>query len=191
MAQTLFMDMLPGILVDMPECPTATAEYAVKKAAIDFFRDTGAWRDDLVRLKMLDGLLRYPLSLPECTQLLMVEDLIKDDGKGFTGPNWTIRLPNTLIFQSQPEVNLNLTPSALLMPSQGASGIPCSLDRWIPELEHGAKAILFAQPKKPWSDPQLAIFHRDIFRSAIANTRIALNTGHRAGDLAVTPRRWL
>lgn len=191
MSQTLFMDMLAGVLAEMPECPTPVAEYAMKKAVIDWFRDTGAWEADLPRFLTVDGLLRYPVILPDCTDLLMIEDLMKDDGKGFTGPNWTTRLPNTIVFQSQPTANIYLTPKALLMPSHGSMGIPCDFDRWIPEFEHGAKAILFAQPKKDWTDPGLATFHRDIFRSAIANTRNALNTGHRAGDMAVTPRQWI
>lgn len=191
MSNILYMDLLDEILVELPKCPTAVAERAMRKAVADWFRETGAWQANLPAVLTVDGLLRYPVILPECTELLMFADLLKDDGKSYTGPNWTAVLPNILCFQSAPQADIRLTPVAMLIPARSSTGIPCEFSRWSHAWDEGALAYLRDQASQPWYSPDDAERHRAKFRSAIAGERINQNTGHRAGDLAVQPRRWM
>lgn len=188
MSNTEFMDMLDGVLLEIPECPTPVAEMAMRKAAIDWFNDTHAWDHDLPTFVAADGLLVYPVILPECTDLIAVSSLEKADGKPLEYPGWWVRLPNTIMFQAQPEIGLSLTPKAILAPSRAATGAPCRFDRHISTWEHGALAYLRAQASRPWYSINDAERHRAIFRSAIAGERVSANTGRRTGGLRVRPR---
>lgn len=80
---------------------------------------------------------------------------------------------------------------ASYIPSLDATSIPSEfIERYSEALVAGAKFNLMSMPGKPWSNPQLAVAHKQIFDVAIDKARIEVDTSFSTGSMKVSARKF-
>jgi len=188
----LYSDLLDEVLLELPSCPSIIAQKALAKAARDWYRDTYAWREKLPTFTTEPGVIAYLVTPPQCATILAMDSLLTEKGKTFADNHWVFEPSREIVFDDEPKDGVTLAPKAVLQPSFGPLGVPCEhAPRWIHDWSHGALWYLRLQVGTPWYSPQDAENHRSLFRLAIQNTRNALNTGNRTGDMRVKPQPFL
>lgn len=188
----LFSDLLDEILLELPGCPSFVAEKAIAKAARDWYKDTYFWREKLPAFTTEPGITGYLVTPPHCSVILAMDSLRKENGEPFQNNDWVFEPSREIVFSDEPTDGVRLVPWAVLQPSFGAEGVPCEhAPRWVSDWSHGALWYLRIQAGTPWYSPQDAEMHRGLFRLSIQNTRNALNTGNRVGDLRVRPQPFI
>lgn len=200
MSTIQYSDYLPSILVDVPGCPDVAVERDVRNAAIDFCRRSLAWRKQLAPIAVVALTNTYALvGSIAGSRVIKVHDAILTSANGdvtsllsktpqaldAADPRWrtaqsnvntgwfTQDEPDSIILAGMPQYDGTLTVLAAFAPTLVSTGF----DGWIGEqyfeaIIHGAKARILAAPQKPWSNPQLAIWHEAKFDLAISEARI-------------------
>lgn len=113
---------------------------------------------------------------------------------GWVGVNWRtdVNLPTRWYMADDSTVGLALAPSATgnlriltaLKPTRASTTFPTWIyERYIETIAHGAKAKIMATPKKPYSDVKLALYHSEMFNSAIGEARIRAARGNTRAPL--------
>lgn len=113
---------------------------------------------------------------------------------GWVGTNWRtdVNLPTRFYFPDDNTVGLLLAPNtngnmrilAALKPTRASTSFP----QWIYEREvetiaHGAKWRILRTPKKPYTDLQLAAYHREEFYGGLATARVRVARAATRGPL--------
>lgn len=88
---------------------------------------------------------------------------------------------DTILLAGMPVVDGTLQILGALVPLRTASG----MDSWVSEqyyeaICHGAKARLMAIPHKPWSEPNLSVWHTGEFDKAISGANVEASTAFQA-----------
>lgn len=101
------------------------------------------------------------------------------------------QLKNTIRLVPIPVVNQSdaLVVSAALKPTRASTyGDDRLYDEWLEFIAHGAKQRLMMVPKKPWSNPELAEWHRTMFRRGINRALARRQKGGGDRSLTANPR---
>lgn len=194
----LYTDVLGPLLARAEGCPRALAVDALRNACIEFCAET-RWLttgsqvvldgtqvpsfdlnvqvldiceakvgDDPVLVTYLNDPAAEPDALAECGDY--------DYALRFADPNNPTLTPATGV--AAPSVAAPVTVDLVLCVAPGPESTEIQTDlwrRWSEALKHGALERLLAEPKKPWSDTQLAAYHGGKFRDAI--TKAASEAG--------------
>lgn len=209
----LFADLLPQLLVDAPECPDQVATQALVGAAIEWCRETLGWAEIMDPIILSDGQSTYDLDVPTDAQLVTVTRVwigdytlrsVTPDTVSQLIPDWqTAATPQPTVYTlstGSKTISVYPTPAnagrakmlvrACYAPTLAATSMPDEVGTPIQDaLLDGARARLFAQPRKPWSDTQLAGYHRTLFENAKVESRIEELHGGAVGALYVAPTR--
>lgn len=176
------------ILPDVPTCPNAIVDQAIRNAAIDFCRYTLTWRYTLSPINVVADTAEYALTPPsdsliesihyathDDTPLVKTTEAEMDSEEGWRDNTTTS--PDKYYISSRGTIKLVYTPEdslingldiiVILKPTQTATTLADTLyDDHLEAISHGAKSRLFAKPGKPWTSADAAIYHDAMFMKA-------------------------
>jgi|GEM_PF-1854392 len=185
---TEFIDMVDGLLEQLPQCPTAVAEQAMRKAVRDFYQATWVWTSVLPQQITQEGFKTYPVNAPYEAAILGLERIEYDSNSGNL-PDWVFEPPRNLRFLSDPQPDVAINPVAVLQPSAWATGVPADHpSMWLDTWEHGCLFYLRQQPQTPWYSPNDAQAQYREFKRGIAYVRAQMGRGHRSGARSINPK---
>lgn len=191
MANALYSDLLNDILPSLAADPSdPVTEHAIRRAAIEFCANTGAWKHITDPDSVTAGDPEYLLSIPQGADVLAVQnvaigtetivpkslDWLNANFSGWRTDNGTPRYftqveTTSLLLAPVPASGMEgIVVTLTLIPSQASTGIPKWLfDKYMYDLADGAMAYLMMMPNKPWTDVQSGAFRRSRFETAMAN----------------------
>ena len=156
----LYKELYAFIQPTMPGALKPVIIQAVKSAARKFCRDTEAWRAEIT-IASLTTVASYSFSLASYDAILLrVKSLTVNDNE-LTASEYAVSLDGvSLTLASYPtkaeaagiEMEVAMLPSI----TAGELSYPF-FDRWSEAIVAAAKAILYKQPKKPYSDQRSAM----------------------------------
>lgn len=180
--------LVDNLRVNLPGATDAAIRLELFNALNDFFQGSNAWRED-IPLQVTSGVTSYditPTGPAKVVQLMGVVDANK--------------FPvNAQIGLISGQLELNETPStSAVYTAQVVLTVADPIDRegypvfpiWVLSFYNngimsGVLARMMAQPAKPYSNAQMALYHQRVFASTIANARVEANRGFTYGS-----QRW-
>ena len=180
----------PYVLPHVPGCPTPLADNAILRAAIRFCAKTGVWRADLAPVAAAVDTVQYafapptgakvervlaawidgdPLTVKNATDMLGVRDW-----QTYTGTPKTLVVLNDTHFRLYPIGAGDIDLQVSLKPARNATAIDDAVfEAHVDAIADGALEILFGHPGKPWSSPDLTLYHKGEFERAIDDATIS------------------
>jgi hypothetical protein len=200
-------ELVSDIQATIPEIPGFIAERQVLRAARQFCHETRAWRDSF-QFSVIEALPTVALGslIPAGTELVDIISIKNTGGGEPVHPrtySWLDR--NTSDWRSETDLNasyyvrdsnntirLSPTPSVTTVdlydarvavkPTLAATELEDGLvSRYREELISGALGHLFLIPRKPWTDLNLAQYHKAQFMVSWAGARVAAAEEHQTG----------
>lgn len=179
----------PYVLPHVPGCPVPIADSAILRAAIRFCAETGVWRYDLAPVAAEADTVQYAFAPPTGAKVERVlaawlngEPLAVKNATDMLGAtDWKTRTgtPTTLVVLSDTHFRLyplgagDVDLQATLKPARSATTIDDAVfEAHADAIADGALEILFTYPGKPWSSPDLALYHKGEFDKAIDDATI-------------------
>lgn len=166
-------DFLPGVSVDVMGCPRAVMLDYIRRAAIEFCRETRILRKTLDPITIVAGTREYAIATPTGTVMVtVIQDSGRIDGNYIAGPvdintltdtatgpidRWALTNDNRLVVWPTPTDAGTFLLDATLKPSRAAD--TCDdilLEDWSEGIEALAKYRLLRMPNKSWSEPNAA-----------------------------------
>lgn len=179
---------------DVPGVLSFAAERELRRAAQEFFEKTKVWKFDLDPIYLHPKVSQYDIDVPPGATIVKILSATNDAGneidlepRGGSG----IVFLNQLQFTTAPHTvtgrqRVNFT--AVLAPNHAAKGIDDALfEQYAEDIAHGAKARLFAQRQKPYTDLQAAADERALFDSAIWREQVRAAKGFSGASLRTRP----
>lgn len=170
-------------LPDLPGCPFAALDSALRQAAIAFCEQSLAWKYTHPDIAVISGTDIYPFVPPAEAVVHAITYASFDDKeihahttesdmriwnwRNQTGvPQYVLGGPTTLMLVPKPDANGTLKLIVALKPANDATGIDDDIFNEFREaIVHGAKSSLMLSPKKPYTDSQLGTYHSQQFTS--------------------------
>ena len=164
-------------LPDLPGCPVAALDIAIRQAAIEFCEKSLAYKTSHNPISVISGTAEYAFQPPDQTVVHVITYAKFDDTElqcrvgeyGISNQDWRSEegTPKyifggmtALTLIPAPNVDGTLTMIVALKPSPTADGIDDNIfNEYREAIVHGALARLMLSPKKPYSDPGLATYH--------------------------------
>jgi hypothetical protein len=208
----LLANFHPFVATEVIGCPYPTIDQALLLIAIDFCRETKAWTEIQEPIALVDDTFEYEMDAPTGALVQAVRDVwigsrrlapITVAGLQNVMPDWaTMKASEPSYYNMAGELPLlrvyptptNTTGQALVVratyvPKTNALSLPDFLgQRHMEGIASGAKARLMAMPGVPWSNPELSVYYRSLYDSAILNTRIEEAHDRVPGTIRVQPR---
>ena len=196
MTETLdLIELVDGVTRVVPNIPTPTAETALRESARLFYADTGIWLERLPPIEIRKPTTGYILTPPLQSMIERIERLEVPEGNAqrvLHGASWHFEPPRTLVFEDLPAEGAVLVPRVQLNLALKATEIPCDhANRYHETLTDGALWLVLQQSGMPWAMPEMAEYHRSLFRNAIARQRTEQFTGRRSGSMRVRPQKFI
>lgn len=139
----------------------------------DFFQASNIWQNS-IPVSVAVGQTSYDLSPTDSGVIISLLSLLNSDKIPVAA---TMQTPETLILNIIPSVATTVTAlvSLTCVDPVDSNGYP-QLPDWLLRkygvgILDGVLARMMAQPAKPYSNPQLAIFHMRQFRAAVSRAR--------------------
>lgn len=187
------------VLPDVPGCSQALAKNAIKNAAIEFCERSFVYVIDHPAVSGVADTGEYTYAPGANLKVVRPErvwydkvpltPLTRDDLEDLyaywpdeTGtPLYFVQEKiEKLILVPKPSANLAdaIRAKVSVKPARAATDIDDALwEKYLESIASGAKSRLFAMKRKPWSDPTLSAYHRQLFDQAIAAARLATARG--------------
>ena len=144
-------DLIPDVAIDVKDCPRALMIRELVAAARQFCVYTKVWEEDVGSITPVAGITEYQLDLPPGSDLVAVTGDLDAE----------VMPPDRVIFLESPQEIVPIRAS--LQPSYGATTLPDVIaSQWREAVVSGAIARLLMMNGRPWADPQLSSYHRDI-----------------------------
>lgn len=162
---------------------------ALRQAARDLCRITGAWRVTLAPVSLVEAQRDYALPVPDGAEVCRVTQLwhegraltpVNRDDLNAYAPDWATHthaepsyfyMPETGVVAVYPlpdgDATGALVAEAVLRPTLAATDIPDHLAYYEDILRHGALAWLFSLAAKPWFNPDAAGYHQKLFAGKV------------------------
>jgi hypothetical protein len=189
-----YESFLSDILPYVPGAPDDIVIQHLRRACIEFYQRTEAWRVKLPAVSALEGYTEYAMPLPTQAALAKMKAYYingvqaavatvgqGDDAVAF-GSNhdavWTLN--KTTFYVNPPPATGDLMKlDVSLKPSQASSGIYDFLyEQHAEHLRDGALARMFAMPGQPWTSLELATYHKGMFEAAVNRVGLSSSKGH-------------
>jgi hypothetical protein len=194
----------------MPRTPHLTVELArleLRQAAILFCRRSKADRRTLTDFNTVAGTAFYTLTPPSNAAMVEVMSVSLDgedpgleplrsgqiprDAAVLTDtPKWFSATQNGTQLQLiyAPDDVYAVQVQVAVEPSLSSTTIEDAIaSRYGMEIAHGALERLFLIPKKPWTDPSTAAYHKTLFDQAIQNAKDEAEQGFTAAATRTRP----
>lgn len=195
--------LLDYVMPDVPKCPEGIAMNKIRLAAREFFARSALWRHDpFLGINVVQGQRVYPL-VP--TTPAHETDIVGIMQAWYRGTKIYKRSYHELVstyanaptatgqpiyywFDVDSQITIFPTPSLSVAGALSVLGIQAPkigsiyfpdqyFDDWAETVASGAKSRLMEVPKKPYYDPQLAVFHQGKFDSGVADARSIVMSG--------------
>ena len=201
----VWSDFYPGLTSSVSGCPEPMLDFALRKAAAEFFRRTRAWTIWLAPVTTLALTRDYALTLPAGSDVVRIEraaingsvieilgyrDLQLDPSLHAPGENGVTTLDRKLITLGMDyPAGSSLEIQVALMPSKAALGITdVQFDHYSDDIAQGAKARLMLMPGQPFSNPNLGVLAKELFEHAVATKNVDSWRSHTANTPAARVR---
>lgn len=194
MANTQYSDLISEVLPQLAADPSdPVTEQAIKRAVIEFCRESWVWRYIPDTQDVVAGLLEYDLEPPQGADVVAVLDvqvnnvpvtsrtieMLNQEFPGWrttskTTKHFTQVDTSQILLAPLPEVGITagLSMTLALQPKLTATSFPSWIaNQYMERLADGAVGRLMLMSNKPWSDPANGADHRRRFEAAIANAR--------------------
>ncbi|HTJ55870.1 MAG TPA: hypothetical protein VL380_10715, partial [Nitrosospira sp.] len=170
---------------DLPGCPLAVMDVALRLVTINFCEHSLAWtyaHPDIPVTPNIDSYAFTPPAGAVVHAIIRAEfngrriDFSRAEadreisGRNRTGiPGYVRASAMSLILTPTPDTSGTLAMTVALKPSPDAAGIDDSIfDEYREAIVHGALARLMLSPKKPYTNMQLAQYHEQLFAIRVA-----------------------
>lgn len=186
----LWSDFFDYVVPEISGCPQLLTVPYIRAAAIDFFGDTGVYTLTLDADNVVAGVASYDITLPANWDVAWVRSVrhngtllapVSENALDQEGANWITATGTPLRYLQEDTASVRLVPipttavsgglvlRAVLRPSLASTGFSTDwvFDGWGEAIASGAKARLLALPGKPWSNPELALYHDSLYRKAV------------------------
>ena len=208
-------DFHPLVLVDVLGCPAPLIDQALVLAAQEFCRNSLAWTESQDPVVLVDGVQDYELDTPAQSFALAVRDVWMAGRRlrpvtmaelQLSMPGWaagtssaptcynaSVERGSIRVFPIPAAANSQtMVIRTAFAPALTATTLPDFLGTHHAEvLASGAKArLMMMPPDKPWSNPQLGMYHRQLFDNGIVDAKISELHDRVPGPLTVAPRRF-
>ena len=198
------------VLPKVPGAPGPAVRDAIVKAAQEFCKLARIWQETMPAFDAIAGQSTYAIPTPNYGVAHGIEWLrydgtvldpiaAHDIDRDF--PEWWDRTgqPECYLQLDADVVQLVVTPEsnvgggivlrATYMPEDFADQVPTALFTQFREtMIHGAAYYLLEDPQKPWTNPELAGYHRQQFRSGIGSADAVIVRGFRGAPLRTRSR---
>lgn len=172
MATVALTEFLPHVLPQVPGCADILAVHAIREAAIEFCERSLAAREEQAAQTLTAADLPLDVAVPTGARLVKVL-AVTLDGSELDVAAWRQPNPTQLTLISPPSASFTLALTVAYAPLRNAS----SVDDWLYQhyadgIAAGALARLMSMAAMPFANPELAMFKRAAFLSAIDGARI-------------------
>ncbi len=198
-----YKDLRTDVAVECPSCPSPTIDSEIQKSAVEFFRQSMAWREvlDPITLGLVQG---YDLPAPGLTQVEKIYQatysddntehrLLKGEQLNMLRRQPTTETAQPVIF-AHDSINQQIllwyppgadevtdsafvTCSVALKPTRRATSLPDVLmEEWRDFIVAGALMKLKSITHKPWFDAAGARYNHDIFYGGVERSRRDANS---------------
>jgi len=203
-------DYIDDVIEGAPGCPRATAQRHLLLSAQRFCRETHYWQEALVDEPLSAGLLGYPLV---GSGTVIAVKSVRHDERDVPGrsrdwldrfwPGWdkqsstspvyhTLTGESPLILRLAPNVATGaqgrLYVRAALMPDDTGIIGDYVMDHHRDAIVSGAIERLVVMPKKSWTNPDMAGYHRANWTAGVSRAKTAVLKGFTDAPLTAYPR---
>jgi hypothetical protein len=189
----LWSELYDLVMPDLPGCPFAAVNSALRQSTIVFCEQSLAWKEEHPPVAVLPATAEYAF-IPPTGAAVHAVTYAQFNGKEIsphmgephfatrawrnqTGtPQYVLGGATSLRLVPEPDTAGTLTMVVALKPSASAAGIHEVLfNEYREAIVHGALARLMLSPRKPYTNTQLAQYHQQQFaiETAMAGTRAA------------------
>jgi hypothetical protein len=194
----LWRDFYDLIMPDLPGCPSAAADSALRQSAIAFCEQSLAWQGTHPDVSVVAGMAEYAFTPPADSVVHLIihaafngrEIALYPRGPGMGGmlmgnlsrhrrndtPAYLLAGAASFTLVPEPAASGTLSMSVAFKPSPSSMGIvDGQFNEYSEAVVHGALARLMLSPKKPYSSIRLAQYHQQQFavKTAAAGQRMA------------------
>jgi hypothetical protein len=189
----LWSDLYDLVMPDLPGCPFAAVNSALRQSAIAFCAQSLAWKEEHPPIAVLAETAEYAF-IPPTGAAVHAITYAQFNGKEISSQTGELNLASkawrnqtgtpehvlggatSLRLVPEPDAAGTLAMTVALKPSASAAGIDEGLfNEYREAIVHGALARLMLSPRKPYTNTQLAQYHQQQFaiETAMAGTRAA------------------
>lgn len=207
-------DLFPFIQPAITSCPNGVVRSAILRAAIQFCKDSLAWSEWQDMIPVSNTIHTFEIDLPAKDCHLVAVREIWASNRELTPKNMAEiarMMPDWQTSQGDPQyynqpsatevrlfpipvnqqVGTMVTIRAAFAPTVAATTLhPDLVNLYFEAITHGATYLLMSMPKQPWTDIQLADFHRNAFLTEIDKTKIEMLKDRTVSSNKVTPRKF-
>jgi hypothetical protein len=189
----LWSELYDLVTPDLPGCPFAAVNSALRQSAIAFCEQSLAWKEEHPPVAVRAATAEYAFIPPTgaAVHAITYAQLNGKEISSHTGelhsatkdwrnqtgtPEYVLGGTSSLRLVPEPDAAGTLTMTVALKPSASAAGIDEGLfNEYREAIVHGALARLMLSPRKPYTNTQLAQYHQQQFAigTAMAGTRAA------------------
>lgn len=192
MSTTKVETLIPLVRVEVPECPDILVQNAILRAAIEFCEKSTFWRETIDELHVSANVAEYDIETPSGATMSEIIWATYDDNPLTAKTEsqilaYTSGAPSYYALLNPRVIKIAPTPTgagivrlrAALKPKPTATSIRDYVyDEWSEAFYHGALERLFMMPGKPWSNPELALFHQQQFTNAVEDALNIANSSN-------------
>jgi hypothetical protein len=169
-----YSDYIVRMLPDLPGCPDNIIMQQVQQGARDFCSDSEAWIEELDPINIVSGTVTYDLSKAYSynADVHRILEVVYDDGTLDTS-SYDLVNQRYLELVTTPTSSLTdgLEVKVALIPKYEATQMSeMFMTRYARGIMARAKMLLMLQPNKPWSNPDLAIYNKNIYENEIVDS---------------------
>lgn len=174
---------IAGVLIHVgTDCPRLVVMNSLKSTVREFCERTGAWVIDHATITIANHTQHvYPLDIPSLNYICKVWSI---HGRAKVGdyyqcPKYHTDFNNKLVFENDlPHHIQTLKPVLSLMPGQDALSCPDFIyQNYYDSIVAGAVARMQLMPARAWSDPNLAVVHRQMYEDGITKAKADVRDG--------------
>lgn len=182
-------DLVPEILAHAPNVPDFAAQASILRGAREFCRHAWVWKEWIGPVDPVEGATQYQLPAPLDAEIVAV---LESDPAGLLRGLEVVSGGMFVTVRLDRETDEPLRLRAVFQPSVGAEHIPeVVVQRWDDVLVHAALYHLLNVPKSGWTDHNLAMLHRDLFRQGMGHVRRMDAIGYKIEPMRVRTRRFI
>mgnify|MGYP001586202431 FL=1 len=172
-------DLENDVALDVPGCLSPTIQRTLIRVCRDFLYKSKAWQENLALIDVVAEQEDYTLKVPYNAVIMNISGLkVRNDNTHefettdeYPQAYYTYVPENILRFVSasfapQIAVTEGMKVSVVLIPEFNAHNMPnWIIERYAEGFVAGAKAEIMMSPGKPYTNPQLAVYNKQIFYS--------------------------
>lgn len=166
--------LLPSLLFDLPQVPEILALDRLRDAARIFCELTHYWQED-VTVTPVEGTTAYPITLPAGLVVAEVRKALQGGEPVAFGMDGRA----TITLEELAGTGAVTVTAAVKPAHDGATLYEAIAEEYRDAVASGARAKLLMIVGKPWSQPELAAAHWDMFTSACNKARREVENGFR------------